>query len=49
MFSFVQEKYNGDTVHGNNARKTYINYEGRDFVEIEKGILHEAENALVFV
>ncbi len=28
--------------------KTYINYEGRDFVEIEKGILHEAENALVF-
>ena len=25
-----------------------INYEGRDFVEIEKGILHEAENALVF-
>ena len=49
MFSFVQEKYtNGDTVYGNNARKTYINYEGRDFVEIEKGILHEAENALVF-
>lgn len=28
--------------------KKYLNYEGQDFSEIEKGIMHESENALVF-
>ena len=29
--------------------KKYLNYEGQEFSEIEKGIMHESENALVFV
>ena len=28
--------------------KKYLNYEGQEFSEIEKGIMHESENALVF-
>lgn len=30
------------------SEKKYLNFEGQDFSEIEKGILHEADNALVF-